>query len=280
MEANLTDQLLGAFAVSSRERAEVKLRKLQDRASGVHMVFDFDRTLTCARTSGEDFYSWTIMASFLPKSFEQEAAELYRAYRPLELRGELTHELAAEWWNWSLGMMRRGGVNLLEVERDFLKVASIRPGVKELFDLCERRSIPTVILSAGVTNIIEMWCKHYGIRPAVVISTRLELTPEGRIAGWDPDNLVHVLNKRERGHGELSRLRAERPNIVLVGDSLDDAGMAEGDEDVLRVRIYDPRADERDNEAARRATLERFDLMIGGKSLEPLVGVLEAAVTV
>ena len=125
--------------------------------------------------------------------------------------------------------------------------------------------------------MIDIWCQHYGIQPSAVLATRLNVTPEGLIAGWDQNKLIHVRNKRERGHGELSALKAQRPHIILVGDSLDDANMVEGDA-ALRTRIYDPRPDEKDSEAAQQATLRRFDLMLVGGTLRPLVGLMESMV--
>jgi HAD superfamily phosphoserine phosphatase-like hydrolase len=242
--------------------------------AGCHVLLDFDRTLTCANAEGVDFYTWTIMESFLPPEFIQPSSELYQTYRPLELRGELTQAKAAEWWNASLSMFQRAGVNLYEVEREFVSRANIRPGVTELFALCQELRIPIVILSAGITNIIEMWCRHYGLQPDLILSTRLQLTPDGFIAGWSQDELIHVLNKRERGHGQLTTLQAERPYTVVVGDSLDDAAMVEGDEKVLRMRVYDPRADEHDDDAAQAATMEKFDVMVKTGSFEPVVELL------
>jgi hypothetical protein len=50
--------------------------------------------------------------------------------------------------------------------------------------------------------------------------------------------------------------------------------MAGGSDAVLRVRVYDPRSDERDDDAAQAATLEKFDLMLCGDSLQPLVALM------
>ncbi|HEV2403625.1 MAG TPA: DNA polymerase III subunit gamma/tau [Candidatus Saccharimonadales bacterium] len=168
-------------------------------------------------------------------------------------------------------------MNLFDVERKFVSRASIRPGVAELFELCQKHNIPTAILSAGVTNIIDIWCQHFGIHPDIVLSTHLGLTDEGHIAGWGQESMIHVLNKRERGHGELSVLREQRPNIIL-GGGLDDADMVQGSS-ILRTRVYDPRPDEKDSEAAQLATLQRFDLMLAGGSLQPLVDLIRLLAT-
>lgn len=87
---------------------------------------------------------------------------------------------------------------------------------------------------------------------------------------WDKKTPVHVLNKREIGHPELTKIRATRRNTIAIGDSLSDADMVEGDENVLRLRIYDPRSDEQTNANARQQTLRIFDAMIETGSFEPI----------
>lgn len=266
---------LAHVAHADEQALRHKLMQFASRGPGSwHMVLDFDRTLTCANASGQDFFTWSILDSFLPQKMQSIATNLYNRYRPLELSGELTEELALEWWNKSLKLLQDGKVNLFEVEREFMSRASIRPGIAELFAFCKQHNIPTVILSAGVTDVIEIWCRHHGIKPDIIMATRLKLTPEGHIAGWDQDGLIHALNKHERGHGEIAALRVNRPNTILVGDSMDDARMVEG-EDVLRARIYDLRPDEADNHTARTATLTRFDLMLANGTLLPLVNLMK-----
>ncbi len=46
------------------------------------------------------------------------------------------------------------------------------------------------------------------------------------------------------GHTELTELRATHPNILLLGDVLDDVHMATGDENVIRIRVLEPRRGE------------------------------------
>jgi|SRR5687767_5163880 len=57
---------------------------------------------------------------------------------------------------------------------------------------------------------------------------------------------------------------------VAVGDGMSDAGMAAGDEDVLRFRIFDPRPGEEVNlDLVRQKTFTRFDGMIESGDFAP-----------
>jgi HAD superfamily phosphoserine phosphatase-like hydrolase len=164
------------------------------------------------------------------------------------------------------------------VENDFLNKASIRPGVAELFKFCAEHHIPTVILSAGIRDVIEIWCRRYKIESSLIISTALILDATGKIVGWEEDTLVHVLNKSEATHAELVAIRSERPKTFLVGDSVDDAAMASGDRDVVRVRILDPREDEVTGEKEVQRTFEKFDAFIQSGSLRPILKLVELVI--
>ena len=111
-----------------------------------------------------------------------------------------------------------------------------------------------------------------------MLSTALVVDEEGRITGWDKKTLVHVMNKHEAGHQELAAIKAARPNALVVGDSMGDADMV--DNDALRVRVYDPRTDERaDLDRVKARTFEKFDALIVGSDFSPLVRLVRMIAT-
>lgn len=239
----------------------------------VHYIFDFDRTMTTKHpgTKG-DVTTWHILSQHLPPDGLRSYSELFDIYRAQEIRGDLSNDDAVRWWSSILDLFVEHRINLFEVERDFLDKASIRPGTKELFILLRDAGIPTVILSAGIRDVIDIWCKKYDIDARLVLSTMLKVDHDGTITGWHADSLVHVLNKSEVGHPELASLRKSRPNVVLIGDSMDDALMSDGIDNVLRIRILDRREDDdwsEDAEVAR--TLTRFDAFVSSGSLVPIL---------
>lgn len=239
----------------------------------LQVVFDFDRTLTVSRPGATDeVTTWHILNDHLPPAGRDRYQELFQHYRALEISGEMHNEHAVRWWSSILDLFVAYNIDMSEVAQDFLSKASIRPGTKELFDLCAAHNIPTVILSAGIKDVIELWAQAYKIKPSVILSTALITNAKQQVVGWDKQTLVHVLNKKEIGHPELTRIRIERRNTILVGDSLADADMAEGGDTVIRVRLYDPRSDE-DGQAtiaAREQTLRIFDAMIENGRLDAL----------
>lgn len=242
----------------------------------IHFVFDFDRTLTVRNPNTDaDITSWIILREHTPAEAQEIFWGLYDKYRPKEIAGTMTVDDAVDWWSTVLRTFVEYKLDLSEVEEDFLNKATVRPGVIELFKTCKNLGIPMIILSAGVRDVIEMWCKVYDIQPDLIISTDLHLDRDSIVIGWDESTLVHTLNKHEADHPELTAIRTKRPYAVVVGDGMGDADMADGDETILRVRLLDPRPDEiLDIDAERLRTFERFDAMIESGDVSSLSTVL------
>lgn len=259
------------------EKLREKITHFMGRAAELHVVADFDRTLTERRSgSHDDITSWNILRDHLPLEGQQYCQELFQIARPKELAGTMTEQDAVDWWSSVLDTYVEYGVDMNDVERDFLHRATIREGSREFFALCEELGVPIVILSAGVKDVIDLWSDHYGVQPSLTISTELVLDETRKLVGWKPETLVHVLNKSETDHPELNKIRTERPLALVFGDGIGDADMALGETDVLRARIHDPRPDEAvDIEAEHNKTFERFDMMVGSGSIQPLVELLK-----
>jgi phosphoserine phosphatase len=157
----------------------------------LHIVYDFDRTLTVSHPeTQEDVTTWHILGKHLSEEGCVRYKNLFQKYRSLELADKLTERDAIEWWSASFQLYIDERVNIRHVDADFLARASIRPGAYELFALCKANKVPSVIMSAGIRDVIEIWTQKYGIEPALVLSTALKFDNEGVIVGWDKDTLV------------------------------------------------------------------------------------------
>jgi 2-hydroxy-3-keto-5-methylthiopentenyl-1-phosphate phosphatase len=192
----------------------------------------------------------------------------------------MTEEDARTWASSILDIFVEYKVNLNLVEKDFMNVVGLRPGFEELVALCDHHDIPLVVLSAGIRNVIDLLFSLHNLKSTVTLSTELDVDESGHITGWDKNSLVHVFNKRESGHAELERIRQQRPLCVLVGDSMLDADMVEGDNDVIRIRIIDPRPDEvQDKEAIKAETFSKFDLTIESQAFHAVSNLIKTIVS-
>ncbi len=267
--------VLRGFLYNSAANIQSKIAGFKIAGSSqLQVLLDFDRTLTEKHKQAS--VSWQLMRNHLPPDGRVEAQKVFDHYRAIELAEKLTVEDAVAWWTASMSIIIKYRLDMKTVEQDFLTHSTIRPGTKELFALCAAHNIPTIIMSAGIKDVIEIWCKVYDIHPTIILSTSLKLDTYNRVIGWDESSIVHTLNKKEIDHPELSKIRLERSHTILAGDSMHDFDMAEGDNNVLRVRIYDPLGQE---ETDYTQTFDRFDTVIEDGTLFPIVNLLEQIIS-
>jgi 5'-nucleotidase len=239
----------------------------------LHVVSDFDLTLTAGKERGQNLGTWDVMDELMPPEGIARHAAIYNSFRPIELLGQLTDTVAAEKWSETLDLIVGYHMDINTVESAFLSVAKLREGGKELFDICEQSGIPTVVLSSGIRNVIEQMAMHYGIHPTHILSNDLVVDDAGTVQAWRRDTLIHMLNKKEMGHSELSKLRTTRPNVLLMGDVPDDAKMVAGD-NVIRIRVIDPRKGEtHSRDILERSFAAGYDLVIE-HSLRPVSSIV------
>ena len=225
-----------------RYRVEKLERFCKAGPKNIHYLFDFDRTLTTSKHSNDDVTTWHLLHTLLPPEGRADYNRLGDVYQAMEFSGRMTTKDAERWWIETLELCMRHGVTQNAISEACSQI-KLRDGASKLFALCKQAHVPTVILSAGVYDIIDHVMNAYDLHPTAVLSTRLKYDNKGTLSGWNKASLIHSLNKHEMGHSELSRIRTERPCTVLIGDSLEDAKMVDPHHEVLRIRVDDHRKD-------------------------------------
>lgn len=249
-----------------------KLDRLAKNSKKVHLVTDFDDTLTDVRQGQKKHVTtFSILNNYLPPEAHREEKLMYEKYRPLEVAHKMTLHQAQKWWEDTLRLYKKYRINIRDIERELFLRATSREGVRELFFTCKAHHIPTVILSGGVTDIISLWCKVFDIQPNLIVSNKFFFDEQGYVVGWSDKDLIHSHNKKEQAHKQITPIRNEYPFTILLGDSLKDAEMVEGEENVLRIRIIDRHSEEYYNREQLMAnTFPKFDMLIDTGNLKPL----------
>lgn len=209
--------------------AEAKLARFRKAGAALmHAVWDWDGTVVPGTSS-----SWHVMRDALPKPLQKQHTALYRHYHDLQQRGELTSALEREW---SARALKLHVNNSTPVSRLEEKASAIQPraGAHAAFDALVQAGVPSVVLSAGVKDTIDMMARAHKIPTSIVLATEL-IIEDGIVCGWRPGSMIDSRTKQEMGHPELSTLRASRPNAILFGDQPHDADMFGGDG--LRIRV-------------------------------------------
>lgn len=131
------DDLLEEFQY--RDRAEIDCKFIaftQAGPSALHVVSDFDLTLTAGKRAGENIGTWDVMDELMPPEGVKRHSAIYNSFRPIEVLGQLTDQVAAEKWAEVLDLITSYHMNIDDVEAAFLSVAKLRDGAKDLFDFC------------------------------------------------------------------------------------------------------------------------------------------------
>ena len=260
---------LNNFLFRSKEKVTQKINSFKKSGKDkIHIVLDFDRTLVRGKNQkGKNITVWDAMEKFVPKELQMESIKLYKKYRSLEMKRKLSEKQAIKWWEWNLNIFKC--IKSSEIKKASY-IIQTRPFVKEFFILCKKKKIPTIIISASVKNIIDLWCQREKIKPTKILSTELTFF-NGRVSGWEKKTLIHSLNKKEKGHKEIKKIKLKRPKTILIGDSLDDVYMVKGDKNVIRIAIYDTKHGYKGN---LEEFINQFDLVFKGNNFRPMLKIL------
>lgn len=197
----------------------------------IHVLTDFDRTITVGNSES----SWSILAksNLVPKEYVLERQKLFDYYRPFEIDENLDpaykNTLMIEWWNKHIDLFieyKLSGSVINEAANN-LRVMEFRKGAKEFLKKMYDRKVPIIIISAGIGNFIEQFLIKNGCNfDNIFIVSNFIKFKDGLAVGVS-DNVIHSLNKNEVALPDyLKKLVSDRPNIILLGDSISDIKMA------------------------------------------------------
>lgn len=217
----------------------------KDGADSVHILSDFDRTLTHAfynRVKTSSLISHLRNGSYLTANYAEKATALFNKYHPIELSCEISRDEKSkamlEWWSSHYKLLVDSGLNETTIKQsvsDLIREGKIRlrNGVPTFLKNLAKNNIPLIILSsAGIGNMVTEFLKEQKLffENTHFIGNTLEFNEKGDFTGIKNDKIIHILNKHE---SELKNLQIyktllEKKNIILLGDCVEDLSMAEG----------------------------------------------------
>ena len=236
----------------------------------IHIVSDFDKTLTKAFVKGKNSQSSYALLrdnNYLSPEYVQKARALADYYRPFEINLSLSTEIRTqkmeEWWEKHHVLMVQTGISQEVfqdlVNKDFLQ---LRSNCAEFFHLLAKHKIPLLIFSAGLGDLILEFMKHYQyLTPNVhIISNFFTFDKNGKAIDHHHP-LIHTFNKHEYEvkNTPYAREIVQRKNVILLGDSMGDLGMTTGihHETILRIGFLNEDIDQN-----LKTYSELFDVVI------------------
>jgi cytosolic 5'-nucleotidase 3 len=237
-----------------------KEKIIREGASNLHLTADFDSTLSLPTTiDGESTSSFSIIrtSSLMSDEYREAAQALFAHYAPIERDHTLNViekvSLMQEWWTKHLSAMVQYGLSK-QVIRDSVSVTirALRTGFEELVELSDSKSIPFIIFSAGLGDVIsELLDQKQVVHNSLhILSNRFDFDPVTGLALGYREPIIHSMNKNEVGLKsvpEVAELLKYPLNVIVLGDSLDDCYMADGVgyETVLKIGFLNHFSEER-----------------------------------
>ncbi|XP_050929650.1 cytosolic 5'-nucleotidase 3 isoform X2 [Lates calcarifer] len=229
----------------------------------VQVISDFDMTLT--RFAYNDILD---NSKLISEECKEKLKELLNTYYPIEIDSSRSIEeklpLMVEWWTKAHELLvqqkiRKDMLAMVVRESD----AMLREGYQLFFDHLHEHSIPLLIFSAGIGDILEEVIRQAGVfHPNVkVFSNYMDFDDSGVLTAFKGE-LIHIYNKREGAllnTGHFQELRT-RPNVLLMGDSLGDLTMADGVQDmenILKIGFLNDKVEER-----KQSYLDSYDIVL------------------
>lgn len=214
-------------------------RMIKDGHSKLHIVSDFDRTLTKYSADGKKIPSIIALireGGYLSQDYVKKAYALYDIYHPIEIDTKMSNKekniKMHEWWKKHFDLLINSGMNK-DVIKDILIKNKIpfRQGTFEFFDLLNENNIPLIIMSATIGDIALDSLRYANkLSPNIhLIANMLVWNKEGRAIGVK-EPIIHTMNKHETEIKSLPIYKEllRRKNVILLGDLIEDIFMIEG----------------------------------------------------
>jgi len=266
---------MGEIIVVDKKDFESKKAKfIQGGVLNLHVLSDFDRTLTKAFVNGKKMpsvISELRSGPYISEDYSKKANELASFYHPIEMDLNIPLEekkaKMLEWWAKHFALLVDSGLKKEHIKQIIYSGnIQFRDKAPELLDILNKAKVPHVILSSaglGGDSIRIFLEKEGKLNDNVhIISNAFEWNSEGKaIRVKEP--IIHVFNKDEASvkglpiYPELLK----RKNVLLLGDGLGDLGMIAGFpyENLIKIGFLDYDVEE-NLESYKKA----FDVVIIG----------------
>ncbi|KAG7279116.1 hypothetical protein CRUP_004059 [Coryphaenoides rupestris] len=219
----------------------------------LQVISDFDMTLTRFAHNGKRCpTSHNILdnSQLISDECKEKLKDLLNKYYPIEIDSSRTIDeklpIMVEWWTKAHELLVQQ-----KIRKDQLSLAVQEDGYQQFFDRLHQHSVPLLIFSAGLGDVLEEVIRQAAVfHPNVkVFSNYMDFDEEGVLRAFKGE-LIHIYNKREGAllNTEHFQKMVARPNVLLLGDSLGDLTMADGVQDlenVLKIGFLNDKVEER-----------------------------------
>lgn len=229
----------------------------------------FDMTLTRFSHNGTrcpTTHNILHSSALVSEECKAKMADLLAFYYPIEIDNSMTVQEKiphmVEWWTRAHDLLVQQRIRkdqLAQAVKD--SGAMLREGYRSFFEVLQENSVPLLIFSAGVGDVLEEVISEHGVfLPNVrIFSNYMDFDQHGVVCAFKGE-LIHTFNKREGALQNTHQFVCGRTNVLLLGDSLGDLHMADGVQDlqhILRIGYLNDKVEER-----REAYTSSYDIVL------------------
>jgi len=212
------------------------------RAQNLLLITDFDATLTTG--DSEQCHDLCGFSHVMPADFRSKFAPLLDWAANPDIDG-------VEWWDRAHSLMVKYGVPKRQLIPRLVREGKMtpRPGALELLRRLQELDIPVLIVSAGLSDVIEEWLRQHGAlsENVTVCSNRLNYAADMTPKSVSPEPPITSFTKAYAYSSASSffEQHATRKHLIVLGDSVTDVDASKHVpyEDFLSVGFLNSRLD-------------------------------------
>ncbi|MBD3282058.1 MAG: hypothetical protein GF387_00370 [Candidatus Portnoybacteria bacterium] len=241
MENNF-EKIENQVLIKNPEKLEKTKEAIKEKGvDKIHVIADFDRTLTHAFKDGEKRPSLISVlrdGDYISQDYSDKAKKLFEKYHPIEVDNNISEEEKKEemkrWWTEHFDLLIKSGLKKKHI-RDVVDSSGVdlRGGCIEFIKKLNSLNIPLVIMSSGGLGgeSIRLFLEKNKVfyNNVHIIANEYRWNKEGKAVGIK-EPIIHCDNKDETAVQDFpifDKIK-ERKNVLLLGDGLGDVGMIEG----------------------------------------------------
>ena len=226
---------------NNKNLEQLKSKIKQTGYQNLHILSDFDGTLTCGVTNGVKapaIISLLRDGNYLTKDYAEKAHALFNKYHPIETDVKVPvakkKKAMQKWWELHYKLLIKSGLTKSDlkhiVESGHIK---FRDGVPEFLDFLYKKNIPLVVFSAGgCGEAIKLFFKKIkkNYPNVFFVINRFNWNKQGRAISIKPP-IIHSMNKDKTIIKKIPNIYSSiknRKNVILIGDSIGDIKIIEG----------------------------------------------------
>lgn len=192
----------------------------------LYFVADFDHTLTTKDSQN----CWSILSTIpnISKKYVKKSRQNNDYYLPIEqddsIDEKIKKEIMLDWYQQHTNLLIKYHLK----EKDIIQISQseslkLRKGVIELLTFTNQNNIPFVIVSAGISNIIEeVLKKHNCFFNNIYIISNIFKFKDGEMKSLR-NKIIHPLNKDEiEIPTKIKEILKNRDEIIILGDNIGD----------------------------------------------------------